>query len=59
LKLPSQRVLIYNFHYDSTNQSVRGIIDSKEMYRFIRIICIHLEERGLLHKEGGRHANEA
>jgi hypothetical protein len=54
IELPSERVLIYNFHYDSTNITIRDIIESKEMYRFIRGICIHLDERGLLVKVGDR-----
>lgn len=46
IDLASGRVLIYNFHYDSTNTKMSDIINSKEMYRLIRGICIHLEERG-------------
>jgi hypothetical protein len=56
IELPSERVVIYNFHFESTNRSIHAIIESKEMYRFIRGICIHLEERGLLEREGIRHA---
>ncbi|MCD9023195.1 hypothetical protein [Cohnella silvisoli] len=52
IELPSNRVIIYNFHYDSTNVTNRDIIESKEMYRFIRGICIHLDERGLLVRVG-------
>jgi hypothetical protein len=55
IDLPSERALIYNFHYDSTNESIRDIIESKEMYRFVRGICLHLEERGLLERGGARH----
>lgn len=51
IDLPSERVLIYNFHYDSTNLEMSDIIKSKEMYRFIRGICIHLEERNFFEKK--------
>jgi hypothetical protein len=53
----SKRVYIYNFHYDSTSTEMRGIIETKEMYRFIRGICIHLEELGYFEREGTRDAN--
>lgn len=51
IDMPSARVLIYNFHYDSTNIGMSDIIESKEMYRFIRGICIHLEERRFFEKK--------
>ncbi|WP_054943588.1 hypothetical protein [Paenibacillus ihuae] len=51
IELPSERILIYNFHYDSTNSGMSAIIESKEMYRFIRGICIHLEERHFFEKK--------
>ncbi|MCU6793971.1 hypothetical protein OB236_17855 [Paenibacillus sp. WQ 127069] len=59
IELPSERVLIYNFHYDSTNLQLRDTIESKEMYRLIRIICILLDERGLLNNEEGVQNAEA
>jgi hypothetical protein len=55
IELPSGRVLIYNFHYASTNEYFRDTIESKEMYRLIRIICILLDERGLLNRDGVQH----
>jgi hypothetical protein len=55
IDLPGDRTLIYNFHYDSTNADMHAIIRTKEMYRFIRGICLHLDERGLLQWEGNRH----
>jgi hypothetical protein len=56
IELPSDRVYIYNFHYDSTFTGMRDIIESKEMYRYIRGICMHLEERGYFEREGTQHA---
>jgi hypothetical protein len=55
IELPSGRTLIYNFHYNSTSADMHAIIKTKEMYRFIRGICLHLDERGLLQWEGQRH----
>lgn len=52
IDLPSGRTLIYNFHYDSTSEHMDDIIELKEMYRYIKGICIHLDERGLLRREG-------
>ncbi|MFB5269559.1 hypothetical protein ACE41H_22630 [Paenibacillus enshidis] len=52
IDLPSGRTLIYNFHYDSTHQGMDDIIEMKEMYRYIKGICLHLEEKGFLIKEG-------
>ncbi|MFS0727101.1 hypothetical protein [Paenibacillus sp. 1P07SE] len=46
------REFVYNFHYETTDRTrFRAIIESKEMYRLIRGICFHLEERGLLQRE--------
>ncbi|MFD0714772.1 hypothetical protein [Paenibacillus sp. GCM10027626] len=56
IDLPSGRTFIYNFHYDSTNQHMDDIIEMKEMYRYIKGICINLDERGLLIKEGQQNA---
>ncbi|MBE9914600.1 hypothetical protein G8C92_11210 [Paenibacillus donghaensis] len=56
IELPSGRILIYNFHYDSTNKEMNAIIEMKEMYRYIKGICMHLEERGLLNRRGPHHA---
>jgi len=56
IDLPSGKVLIYSFHYDSTKISISDIIESKEMYRFIKGICMHLEQRGLLERIGVRDA---
>lgn|GEM_PF-3768625 len=55
IDLPSGRTLIYNFHYDSTSTTMDGIIEMKEMYRYIKGICMHLEERGFLIREGEYH----
>lgn len=55
IELPSKRILIYNFHYESTNMNMNDIIETKEMYRYIKGICMHLDERGLINKEGRRH----
>lgn len=52
IDMPSGRTLIYNFHYDSTIEHMDVIIEMKEMYRYIKGICIHLDERGLLRREG-------
>ncbi|MCL6604840.1 MAG: vacuolar protein sorting-associated family 51 protein [Paenibacillus sp.] len=59
IDLLSDRVYIYNFHYDSTNESMRGTIESKEMYRLIRGICMHLEERGFLKEVVPREDNNS
>ncbi len=56
IDMPSGRALIYNFHYDSTNEHMDVMIEMKEMYRYIKGICIHLDERGLLRWEGSHHA---
>ncbi|AGA59985.1 hypothetical protein Theco_3981 (plasmid) [Thermobacillus composti KWC4] len=55
IDLPSGRTLIYNFHYDSTIEDMDDIIEMKEMYRYIKGICMHLDERGLLTREAQRH----
>lgn len=55
IEMPSGRILIYNFHYDSTIEDMNDIIETKEMYRYIKGICMHLDERGFLNKEGHRH----
>lgn len=56
IDLPSGRTFIYNFHYDSTIENMSDIIEMKEMYRYIKGICLHLEERGFLWREGYHHA---
>jgi len=55
IRIPSGRFFIYNFHYESTNEKMNDIIKMKELYRYIRAICIHLDERGLLRREGEDH----
>lgn len=55
IDLPSGRTLIYNFHYDSTVTDMYDIIEMKEMYRYIKGICLLLEERGFLGREGQHH----
>lgn len=50
-------VFVYNFHFDSREEQLYDIIESKEMFRLVRIICIHLYERGMLAKEGEPYEN--
>ena len=57
IELPSKRVLVYNFHYDSTFKGMSDIINTKEMYRYIRGICILLEDRGLIDRGGTLHGS--
>lgn len=53
----SNRIFIYNIHFDSSNETIYDIIESKEMYRLIRSIIVHLEERALLKRAGEEHEN--
>jgi hypothetical protein len=55
IRIPSGRSFIYNFHYESTNERMSDIIEMKELYRYIKGICILLDERGLLTREGEYH----
>ncbi|WP_240416554.1 hypothetical protein [Paenibacillus periandrae] len=44
---------VYNFHFDSeTEAELRELIRTKQLYRLIKVICLHLNERGMLLKEG-------
>jgi hypothetical protein len=55
----SDRKMVYNFHFSTTDEQMYAIIKSKEMYRLISGILIHLIERGLLIKrEGDKHGAE-
>lgn len=55
IDLPSGRTVIYNFHFDSTLEGMNDIIEMKEMYRYIKGICMHLEEQGFLGEEVQSH----
>ena len=55
IRIPSGRNFIYNFHYETTNEKMSDIIEMKELYRYIKGICILLDERGLLSREGEDH----
>lgn len=55
IRIPLGRIFIYNFHYESTNERMSDIIEMKELYRYIKGICILLDERGLLIREGEDH----
>lgn len=45
------RVFVYSFHFNSEAKDLRNMIESREMYRLVQGILLHLEERGMLPKE--------
>ncbi|RRJ54654.1 hypothetical protein EHV15_34215 [Paenibacillus oralis] len=45
------RTFVYSFHFNNESKELRGLIESREMYRLIQGILLHLEERGMLLSE--------
>lgn len=45
------RVFVYSFHFNNESRDLRNMIESREMYRLVQGILLHLEERGMLHNE--------
>lgn len=51
--MPSGIIWVYNFHFYVADPLIRGIIETQEFYRLVRIMCWLLEERSL--KEDDRY----
>jgi len=45
------RTFVYSFHFNNEAKELRKLIESREMYRLIQGILLHLEERGMLLNE--------
>ncbi|MGV2885963.1 hypothetical protein [Paenibacillus taichungensis] len=51
------RTFVYSFHFNNESKELRSMIESREMYRLVQGILLHLEERGmLLNEEAKRDA---
>jgi len=51
------RTFVYSFHFNNESKDLRSMIESREMYRLVQGILLHLEERGmLLGEEAKRNA---
>jgi hypothetical protein len=45
------RVFVYSFHFNNEARELRSMIESREMYRLVQGVLLHLEERGMLPNE--------